>query len=1430
MSLKTLVIVPFVLQTVGVVALVGYLSYRSGEVAVEKLADKLMDQTVQRISDRLDTSLQTQQQVVAVNHQAYQQGFLDINNNEQLQNHFWQQMNLSPSLGSVYFINEQEEQVSYRRLLSQEMITEVEQLTGKRLKMGTLYLAKVRQPQPKKRNYYLLDEQGQPRELFHTLAVDNSKIAWFPDAKAAKKQTWTSIFVYRAFPTLAINAIAPVYDTSGKFQGVFGSTTSLSDISAFLKQLKFSPRGQVFIMERSGNLVATSTPELPLIKHEQKPPTRLLATHSQDTWTKAVAVKLQQQYSNLQQINTSRHFQVGLRGETLFAQVQPYKDKYGLDWLLVTVIPASDFMGEIQSNTNLTIILCGLTLFVATGVGILTAGWITKPITQLSQASQALAEGKWQKPLSENAAIAELQVLAQSFNCMGEQLLTAFQKSEERFAKVFRTCPDPITIVNLTDGSYLAVNDQFLTLTGYTDEEVIGHTVDELNLMVHSQQAQEIYHLLQNQQTTQNYEMELLTKSGEIKTGLLSSELIELDGQIFVISVFQDISDLYKELRLRQQAESELRESNHFIQQVTDYSPQILYILNPLSWTNLYVNRQSIEILGYTPEEFMQGGAQFFLAILHPDDLPLMYRNMNHWKIARDDEILTTEYRMRRKNGSWCWLRSRDVVFARDENNQVIKILGTAQDISESKQIEAALEKELIRTKTLFNTSFDGIVVLDHQGNVLDCNLSFAKMLGYGLEEVKTLHITDWDAKWTPAEINQGIEEFNFEKRVLFETRHRRQDGSICDVEISANSVNWDGEIVQFCICRDITQRKQTEAALKKAHHQIAFHIENTPLATIIWDDKFQLQQWSKQAEKIFGWKAEEVLHKNMLDWQFIFEEDLDKVQLAAQKLLSEESRSVCHNRNYRQDGSVIHCQWFNSVLIDEFGNLISILSFVQDVSDRIRFELELQQAKEAAEAANRAKTSFLANMSHELRTPLNAILGFAQLLNWDSTLLPEHQEQVKIILNSGAHLLQLINELLELSKIEAGMLTLEQQDIDLLELLDSLNSMFSQQVQNKKLQMHQEILPEVPHYITVDGKKLQQVLINVIGNAIKFTQQGSIYLSVSLANQSINSHYEFKNRAYLQFQVIDTGVGITPQDLEIIFDAFTQAPANGQSIPEGTGLGLTISRRLVQLMGGEIKVKSTLGQGSTFQFIIPVLVVTKPNVKPHNRTQKVIGLAPNQPNYRILVVDDQVVNRLLLVKLLGKLKLEVREAVNGEEAISIWQEWQPHLIWMDIRMPGLDGYEATKRIRAIEQSQHPTIIIALTAQASNDDTSREPNYSHLALAAGCNDYISKPFPAETLFNKMAEHLGLRYTYADSVPSPLVLNQPLTTEDFAIMPQAWIVQLHQASISCEQATVENLIKQIPPENSYLALGLEQLIYNFAFDQIIKLIQIYVSDE
>ncbi|HEY9650144.1 MAG TPA: response regulator, partial [Coleofasciculaceae cyanobacterium] len=360
-----------------------------------------------------------------------------------------------------------------------------------------------------------------------------------------------------------------------------------------------------------------------------------------------------------------------------------------------------------------------------------------------------------------------------------------------------------------------------------------------------------------------------------------------------------------------------------------------------------------------------------------------------------------------------------------------------------------------------------------------------------------------------------------------------------------------------------------------------------------------------------------------------------------------------------------------------------------------------LQKAKLEAEMANRAKSQFLSKMSHELRTPLNAILGFSQMMGRSPSLSPDQSEYIEIINRSGEHLLDLINDILSMAKIEAGQIALAENRFDLYRMLISLEEMFQFKANAKGLNLKFERASDIPQYIQTDEGKLRQVLINLISNAIKFTTHGNVTLRVmgreqqadtseDRENTSTNSAALSTSKYRLFFQVEDTGPGIAANELSTIFDPFVQSQTGRQSL-QGTGLGLTISQQFVRLMGGEIAVSSQLGQGTSFTFDILVRVADAAEERRITATQQVIGLAPNQPTYRILVVEDVRVNRRLLVKLLSLVGFEVREASNGQEGIAIWQDWKPHLIWMDMQMPVMDGYEATQYIKkAVAQKVNP--------------------------------------------------------------------------------------------------------------------------------------------
>ncbi|MBD2181750.1 response regulator [Aerosakkonema funiforme] len=487
-----------------------------------------------------------------------------------------------------------------------------------------------------------------------------------------------------------------------------------------------------------------------------------------------------------------------------------------------------------------------------------------------------------------------------------------------------------------------------------------------------------------------------------------------------------------------------------------------------------------------------------------------------------------------------------------------------------------------------------------------------------------------------------------------------------------------------------------------------------------------------------------------------------------------------------------------------------------------------LQQAVLAADTANRAKSEFLANMSHELRTPLNAILGFTQVMNRSSSISAEHQQYLAIINRAGEHLLDLINDVLEMSKIEAGRITLHENFFDLIHLLESLEKMFRLRTESKGLQLIFEIEPELPEYVKSDEGKLRSCLINLLGNAIKFTTEGCVKLRVSAINpeefvKKLGISNNESEQIIIYFEVSDTGPGIAPEEINLLFEPFGQT-ASGRKSQQGTGLGLPISRKFVQLMGGDISVSSQISKGSTFSFYIKITLADASKVKADRPQSKVISLAPNQPECRILVADDRFESRMVLVTLLTSIGFLVREAENGRDAIALWESWQPNLILMDMRMPVMDGYEATKYIKSREIGQErSTVIIALTANAFEDDRQS-------ILSAGCNDFIGKPFREEILLEKLSQYLEVAYIYEDKTSEIQDRNRRsqknLTPEDFkhyfSQMPELWVAELHYAAAQCSDDMVSELIGQIPPEYTLLAQALEDLVDNFEFETIIEL--------
>jgi PAS domain S-box-containing protein len=675
----------------------------------------------------------------------------------------------------------------------------------------------------------------------------------------------------------------------------------------------------------------------------------------------------------------------------------------------------------------------------------------------------------------------------------------------------------------------------------------------------------------------------------------------------------------------------------------------------------------------------------------------------------------------------------------RNSAGKVSAISAIICDISERKQAE--LTRALLAS--IIESSHDAIMAEDLEGNIVSWNRGAEVLLGYEAEEI----IGKSAAILAPAGCRDGVRKSLAMIRAgdavsLVETVRQRQDGRQIDVSLSLSPIrNSAQEVVGVAvIARDITARKQAEEAVRNSEEKFRQLAEN--VREVFWmlnADGTEVLYISPAYEKVWG-RTCQSLYEDPMSWmEAILPEDLEQARLLFERQMQGYSGSSEY-RIRKPDGVERWVRDRAFPVRDQAGQLIRVAGIADDITERKRHEEELVRAREAADAANQAKSTFLANMSHEIRTPMNGIVGMLQLLS-ETDLTPRQQRYAEVAQASGQTLLSLINDILDLSKIEARRVTLEILDFNLRAAVQDVIESLRPQANAKWLAFGWRVTAETPDLLRGDPQRLRQVLVNLLSNAVKFTQRGSVTLEVRLRSQE-------QGKATIHFAIVDTGIGIRPEQAPALFSPFVQADSSTTRKYGGTGLGLAISKQLVELMGGQIGVDSRPGHGSTFWFTA-ALGTPPTSASLAEAAGQALSPANRAPGWgcfvaspkavvpgrqaRILVAEDNPTNQLVIRAQLEKLGCQASTVANGAEALEALRQGTYDLVLMDGQMPIMDGYEATRQIR---ESSHAGIpIIAVTAHAMAGDRDK-------CIRAGMNDYLAKPVELDRLADMLAKWLG----------------------------------------------------------------------------------------
>lgn len=968
--------IPFVLLTTGAVSLVGYLSHRSGQRAVEEMAYQLLNQASERVRDRLHLYLQAHQQTIAAQRLAVERGELNLQDRQAVNNRLWQAISFSPLLNNHTFQSAAGSQLGYVRLQSQELANLATAASGVQLSKDMVLAQRIDDVTTKKQVFYRIDERGTPTQPVYSIMNDLRQREWFQLAQQNPQQAWSPIFAYRPVPTIGIMAIAPVFDRNRNFQGVFSASLALSEISTFLQTLDFSPSGQIFIIERSCDLVATSTADPAFVKSPQGQPQRLPASRSSNPVTRAIAQQLNQQLTDLKTLETPTSLTLRENRQKQFVQVVPFRDAYGLDWLIVTVVPESDFIGEIRRNVWQTFLLSGLTLLGTTATGILMAFWIAKPIQRLSQVSRSLAEGNWQNAVQEDSQITELSVLAQSFNQTAAHLQQSFegirlalQNSEEKFTTVFRASPDPIIITQFLAGVCLEANQQAIEFCGYSHAELIGKNLAELGLWHNLAERDRWFDCLHRDRKVYNFEANIATQSGEVKTALLSAEVHTLNEQSCVILVLRDISD-------RKRLERALQTSEAKIKDVLNSAGAAIasaQFFKDGHWQIDQVSAGAERMSGYTALELTQDSF-LWINCIHPNDWQAIEAQV--FADISAAGTATYEYRFYCKNGTQRWIAQTNTS-RWNEMQQCWDVTIISVDITERKQAESRLlqlERWLQQHSRLSPSSVytlvqepDGKLWFEYVGSAVETlhEVTVEQALQDASLLLNSMHPDDRGGYQAAViESIQNLSPFSYQWRIL------TPSGKLKWLQANSQPERREhGAIAWYGVVVDITDSKQAEEKLRQSEANLRKAQAIARLGNWEYDALTQQASWSDEIYSIHGFDPEycKPLENTI---QYIHPEDRLKYQVEILNKVENQQEFTTDLRILRKDGSTRFIEAKGEPIFDDHQRLTGFRGTIQDITERKLVEAALRNSEARFQQLGTASPGILYSVVEQLHGP----------------------------------------------------------------------------------------------------------------------------------------------------------------------------------------------------------------------------------------------------------------------------------------------------------------------------------------------------------------------------------------------------------------------------------------------------------------------------